>query len=126
MPRHVALLRGVNVGGARKLPMAQLRALLESMGHEDVVTYIQSGNVVFTAKKAITATSLEAAIEKEFELDVPVMLRTPAELARILRENPFAKEPTSTLHFGFYESAPPAAVVKRLDPSAFAPEEFAI
>jgi uncharacterized protein (DUF1697 family) len=93
MGRMVALLRAVNVGG-RKLPMAQLRALCAELGWEEVATYIQSGNVVFTAPgkpEAVEAT-LEQAIAKEFGLDVPVIVRGKAEWAAYPAGNPFPKE----------------------------------
>ena len=96
MPVYVALLRGVNVGGARKLPMKELAPALAELGLEDVVTYIQSGNVVFRAPsggRAKLVSQIEQAIETAFGLDVTVMLRTPAELAKIVAANPFG-EPT--------------------------------
>lgn len=126
MARQIALLRGVNVGGARKLPMADLRALFESLGYTDVATLIQSGNVVFTAKKAATPAALERAIAKHFGLDVTIVVRTPQQLARTLRSNPFADAPTESLHFGFMSVKPSNAAVKRLDAERFLPDEFAV
>jgi uncharacterized protein (DUF1697 family) len=92
MGRMVALLRAVNVGG-RKLPMAELRALCAVLGWEDVSTYIQSGNVVFTAAGAPDALekSLEKAIAKQFGLDVPVIVRSAAQWAHYPPGNPFPK-----------------------------------
>jgi len=90
MGRMVALLRAVNVGG-RKLPMAELRALCAALGWQDVATYIQSGNVVFSAEarpQAIEA-QLERAIKERFGLDVPVIVRTPGEWAALAASNPF-------------------------------------
>ena len=65
MATHVALLRGINLGGKNKVAMADLRALVGELGHADVVTYIQSGNVLFTSDETDTealATALEEAI----------------------------------------------------------------
>lgn len=92
MGRHVALLRAVNVGG-RKLPMAGLRALCERIGWEEVATYIQSGNVVFSAagKSGALEATLERAIAEEFALEVPVIVRGAAQWARYPEENPFPK-----------------------------------
>ena len=59
MPSYVALFRGINVGGKHSVPMAKLRDVLESLGHTDVSTYIQSGNVIFTAKRPVTPAALE-------------------------------------------------------------------
>jgi len=92
MGRMVALLRAVNVGG-RKLPMAGLRALCAELGWEDVATYIQSGNVVFTGSGETGAieAGLEKAIEGAFGLAVPVIVRTAAEWTKLAACNPFAK-----------------------------------
>ena len=92
MPRLLALLRAVNVGG-RKLPMAELRTLCASLGWEDVATYIQSGNLVFTAagKAAEIETGLEREIARQFGLDVPVIVRTASQWARLAASNPFAE-----------------------------------
>jgi len=92
MGRMVALLRAVNVGG-RKLPMSELRALCTELGWADVATYIQSGNVVFTAPRRPAALEkvLEEAIGREFGIDVPVIVRTAAEWAHYPPANPFPK-----------------------------------
>jgi uncharacterized protein (DUF1697 family) len=89
MPRQVALLRGINVGGNKMVPMAALRELFEELGHDDVKTYVNSGNVVFGGRKA-TAKKLEQAIEDAFGFDVAVVLRTRDELAAVVEANPFA------------------------------------
>jgi uncharacterized protein (DUF1697 family) len=96
MPTHVALLRGINVGGGGKLPMADLRQVVTSLGHSDVVTYIQSGNVVFTASAADStdlANELRAAIASATGLDTPVVLVTRKELADIIGANPYKDHP---------------------------------
>jgi len=87
----VALLRAVNVGG-RKLPMAELRALCGELGWADVATYIQSGNIVFTAAGGAGAIEkqLEDAIADRFGLDVPVVVRTAAQWAKLAASTPFA------------------------------------
>ena len=92
----VALLRAVNVGG-RKLPMAELRTLCEELGWADVATYIQSGNVVFAAagKAEAIETRLEGAIRARFGLDVPVVVRSAAQWAKLAAGNPFADEAPS-------------------------------
>jgi len=92
MGRMVALLRAVNVGG-RKLPMAELRDLCGELGWTDVATYIQSGNVVFTAagKPAEIEQQLEQAIAKRFGFDVPVIVRTAGQWAHYPAGNPFPK-----------------------------------
>ncbi|HEX8654240.1 MAG TPA: DUF1697 domain-containing protein [Allosphingosinicella sp.] len=95
---HVALLRAVNVGG-RKLPMAELRALCGELGWTDAATYIQSGNLVFSAEgeKAELEAALERGIAGRFRMDVPVVVRSAAAWRGYSRANPFpdvaAKEP---------------------------------
>jgi uncharacterized protein (DUF1697 family) len=92
MGRMVALLRAVNVGG-RKLPMTELRALCAELGWTDVATYIQSGNVVFTAEGRPDALEkkLEDAVAKRFGFDSPVIVRTAAQWAEYPPANPFPK-----------------------------------
>jgi uncharacterized protein (DUF1697 family) len=92
MARLIALLRAVNVGG-RKLPMAELRTLCGELGWEDVETYIQSGNLVFSAagKPDALEAKLERAISGRFGLDVPVIVRTAAQWSAYAAANPFAK-----------------------------------
>lgn len=91
MARSIALLRAVNVGG-RNLPMAELRALCGELGWEDVETYIQSGNLVFTApgEPETLEETLEKAIEQRFGFDVPVIVRTARQWAACAVANPFA------------------------------------
>ena len=83
--RVVALLRGVNLGGSRKLAMADLRAAVASLGHTDVETYLQSGNVVFTPRGRPTGESISAAIGEATGLDTKVLLRTGKEMAAVVR-----------------------------------------
>ena len=92
MGRKLALLRAVNVGG-RKVPMAQLRALCAGLGWTEVETYIQSGNLLFEApgRDGALEKTLEQAIETEFGLDVPVIVRSAAEWAKLAASNPFPK-----------------------------------
>ena len=92
MGRHVALLRAVNVGG-RKLPMAELRALVAEIGWTDAETYIQSGNLLFSADgdREALESRLEQAIAERFGMDVPAIVRSAAEWARYPESNPFAE-----------------------------------
>jgi uncharacterized protein (DUF1697 family) len=129
MPTYVALLRGVNVGGARKLPMKELVPTMAALGLEDVVTYIQSGNAVFSAPaggRAQLTNRVEAAIEERFGLDVTVMLRTPAELAGLAKANRFydARADVSKLHVVFLDRKPAKAAIAKLDPDRSPPDEF--
>jgi uncharacterized protein (DUF1697 family) len=101
----VALLRGINVGGNRKLPMADLKAILTVAGCTDVVTYIQSGNAVF-AHDAPEAKTLEGAIQKATGMAVPVVLRSASQLQAVIDDNPFDEPDPTKLHVGFLAGAP--------------------
>src|SRR3954462_13481413 len=87
MARQIALLRGVNVGGNKRVEMARLLALLEQLGHSDVRTYVNSGNVVFSGPKR-SEQQLETAFAKEFGFHVPVLVRSRDELADVVSANP--------------------------------------
>ncbi len=128
---YVALLRGINVGGKNAaVPMSELRSLLDSLGHVDVVTYIQSGNAVFGSPRPATevAAELEERIEQAFGIGVAVLLRTPAELARVVANNPFLTPDAdvSKLYVAFLADEPAAAAVSGLDPERSPPDELAV
>jgi uncharacterized protein (DUF1697 family) len=91
MTSAVALLRGINVGGHRRVPMADLREIAESIGLENPRTYVASGNLVFDAKRSAQgrAAALEKAIEQRFGFPVDVIVRTDAEWQTYLKSNPF-------------------------------------
>lgn len=91
--RYAALLRGINVGGKALVPMADLRACVEEIGHADVSTYIASGNVIFDAPRTAAAkleAGLERAIERRFDLPVKVFVRTAAQLDAVEKAVPKA------------------------------------
>ncbi|MFE0733317.1 DUF1697 domain-containing protein [Streptomyces sp. NPDC058855] len=129
---YAALLRGINVSGHRKVPMAELRALLEGLGHRDVRTHLQSGNAVFTTdapatEDALTA-ALEEAIEARFGFRVDCLVRDGAYLAAVAENCPFdaAGLEGKQLH-AVYASGPLGPErFAALDPEAFRPEAFAL
>ncbi len=128
---HIALLRGINVGGKHKLPMKDLRALFEAAGAGEVQTYIQSGNVVFESAAAEAKripTAVEAAIEKKFGFSSPVVVRSAAALRKVFAEHPFAADATELklLMVAFLSKRPTAAAVKRLDAPRFHPDRFEV
>jgi uncharacterized protein (DUF1697 family) len=113
MPTHVALLRGINVGGNNKVAMADLRDVVASLGHTGVSTYIQSGNVLFTAREGgaqdatALAAGLEQAIEKAFGLRLRVVVLSRAELAHVISDNPYQGEPNPKyVHAMFFPAEP--------------------
>ena len=107
---YVALLRGINVGGKAKVGMAALRDTCASVGCEDVVTYIQSGNVVLRSplsEKKLQA-ALEGAIATEFGFSPAVMLRTAKEMAAVVERNPYPGVDEKERHVGFLHAPPDA------------------
>lgn len=109
MPSHVALLRGVNVGGV-KLAMSDLRTVLSSLGYADVSTYIQSGNALFSADgadPAALAAEIEAALDKQLGMRPRVLVLTRDELAQVIRDNPYPEEPNpKAVHAVFLAAEP--------------------
>jgi uncharacterized protein (DUF1697 family) len=128
MARYVALLRGINVGRHKRMPMADLRDLLSGLGYTDVKTLLQSGNAVFSASTRSTA-SVERAIEKavvgRFGFDVRVLVRTRDEIEAAVAANPLPVPDGSRFLVSFLDRDP-AARVRQLDPAEFEPERFAI
>jgi uncharacterized protein (DUF1697 family) len=124
--KKVALLRGINLGARNKIAMADLRELFAELGAGDVKTHVQSGNVVF--RGSLEAGAIEAAIERQLGLEIAVLIRTAAELGRVVAGNPFAKKATDPkqLHVTFLAEKPPAARVKALDPARSPGDEFQV
>ena len=92
---YVTFLRGINVGGKRKVPMEELRAICERLNLQDVKTYIQSGNIIFKSSIAKTdhlANILHDEIQKYFDFDVPIIVKTIDGLSRIIEKNPFVSQ----------------------------------
>ena len=118
MASHVALLRGINVGGRNKVPMADLREVVTSLGHTGVTTYIQSGNVLFSTAETDTAKlagALEAAIGERFGIWASVVVVSRAELAQVLASNPYPGEPNpKQVHVVFLSAEPPADLLDRI------------
>jgi uncharacterized protein (DUF1697 family) len=106
----VALLRAVNVGGTGKLPMSDLKQMCEDLGFGEVRTYIASGNVVFTSRKSEAAVKmvLEARLEAYAGKPVGVLVRTAAEMAEVLSDNPFPKAAPNRTTALFLHRPPPA------------------
>jgi uncharacterized protein (DUF1697 family) len=123
--RIVALLRGVNVGGSNRLKMTDLRSTVESLGFRDVVTYLQSGNVVFTAPRS--RSQLGEAISRRLReacgIDVRVLTRTGAEMASIVTSNPYQRDDPTKVVVAFF---PSTAVLPDLELDGFAPEGLTV
>lgn len=120
MPAYVVLLRAVNVGGTKKLQMADFRKMLEGLGYKRVETYIQSGNAVFdaAAPPAKAAKAIAAALEKLTGGPVGVLLRTHEELGKVIAGNPYAREATADgarVHAVFLSGIPEEAAIAGLE-----------
>jgi uncharacterized protein (DUF1697 family) len=130
MASHVALLRGINVGGKNKLPMKDLVALCREAGCTDATTFIQSGNVVLKASASAVKKLprvLEDAIAARFGFRSPVVLRSQAELAAVIDANPFAKKADPNhLHVAFLADTPAPNLVATLDPNRSPGDAFAL
>jgi uncharacterized protein (DUF1697 family) len=123
--RLVLLLRGVNVGGHR-LAMATLRSVLEAVGCTDVVTYIQSGNAVVTPPARMPRDFVgivSAAISDAAGYDVPVVVRTAAELEGVVAANPYPGTEGKLLSIAFFATTPDRSLLDGLDLPSFLPEE---
>jgi uncharacterized protein (DUF1697 family) len=126
MPRYVALLRGINLGARNRVAMPALREALEEAGFDDVKTYVQSGNVVLgsRAKPETVRRKVEQVIADRFGLEIPVVVRTRAELAAVVKRNPLGKVATEPKRYqvSFLEKKLPAKTLKELEDVA-APSE---
>lgn len=112
MTTYISILRGINVSGQKLIKMDALRKSYENLGFRSVTTYVQSGNVVFTGKKAKSdelAQIISRQIEKDFGFEVPVIVLTIDNLKQIINSNPFLKDSdkdTTFLHVTFLATKP--------------------
>ena len=131
MKRHIALLRGINVGKAKRVAMADLRALMEGLGHANVRTLLNSGNAVFDAASGTPATlakTLRAAILETCGVDCEVIVKTAADLAGAIAEQPLRHHANddARLLVMFTQDAATLAELKALEAGDWAPEAFAV
>jgi uncharacterized protein (DUF1697 family) len=131
MPTFVAFLRGINVGKAKRIPMAELRALLARMGYTQVATLLNSGNVVFQATDGTAANhaqDIAKAISHKFKMEVPVIVKTARELSAILTENPIKADASdhSKLLIAFVQDPKMLSVLGSLQSLVVPPEQFAV
>jgi len=126
MANRIALLRGINLGSTNRVSMPELRALIEELGHTDVQTLVQSGNVVFTsrAKPATLETQLAEAIEEKLGVTSKVVVRTRDELAAVIDANPFPiPDDPKMLHVTFLDGEPDAAAVEAIEQADDDPDQ---
>ncbi len=132
MEIYIAILRGINVSGQKKIKMADLKAHLEELNFKNVQTYIQSGNVIFE-HEAASPESLENEIEKKifekYGFRVPIIIKTPPELEYVLNNNPFLNDPdkaSDRLYVTFLADAPSTINIGKLENTDHSPEEYVL
>lgn len=129
MNTYIALLRGINVSGQKKIPMAELRDLLSGVGLENVQTYIQSGNVLFQSSEENLQKlelKIHQAIASHFGFDVPVLVLSPEILQNIFDGCPFSEEKKKNSYFTFLYDTPKQEAINEVADLNFPNEEFAI
>ena len=131
MHTYISILRGINVGGHRKILMADLKKMYDQLGFNNIQTYIQSGNVIFETNKKQKREELEELFEenikKNFGYDVQVIIRTKEEWMRLVEENPFLKEfELENLSVSFLSAVPDIELVKLLLQNNFLPDRISI
>jgi uncharacterized protein (DUF1697 family) len=130
MPACIAMLRGINVGGQKPVPMEQLRKLCAALGFRSIQTYVQSGNIVFLdAEKSPSnlAKRISDAILDEFGFHVPVLVKTAKVMGEVIKCNPFLKETgidPSKLHVTFLSDAASKGALKNLEGFPTSPDRF--
>ncbi len=129
MKAYIALLRGINVSGQKKIPMAELRELLSNIGLEAVQTYIQSGNVIFSSsEKEIQKLELKIheAIKTHFGFEVPILVKTPKELQKVFDDCPFPEEKKVNSYFTLLYAIPDKDLIVDASKISYPNEEFVI
>ncbi len=129
MKTYIALLRGINVGGHRKVPMAELRDLLTKIGLSNVKTYIQSGNVIFKVAETNVQeieNSIQKSIADHFGFEVSVMVRTRQQLQKIFDNCPFSEDKKINSYFAILSHSPDKDLVQEAYEKTYENEEYKI
>jgi uncharacterized protein (DUF1697 family) len=130
VPKQVVLLRGINIGPRNRIAMPKLREVLEDAGFEDVATYVQSGNVVLSSSKKsdVVSRECERLILEHFGLEIDVVTRTRAQLAKVAERDPLGKVATNPKRYqvSFLAGRPPSGLRAKLERAKAEQEAFAI
>jgi len=133
MTKYISILRGINVGTGRKVPMADLKKICENMGLQNVQTYIQSGNVVFELPLPESVSELETRLHKAFTetfgFDIPVIIRSAKEWAESIAQNPFLKEENADidrLHLTCLKELPKPELLEKIKEYQYLPDRYKI
>jgi len=118
MNKYIVLLRGINVGGRNKLPMADLRIILSNYGYKNVTTYIQSGNILLNSIESIEKINenIKRIIKQHFDYEIPIVTLTTEELKKCFVENPYLKieDNIKNLHVTFLKNIPENYLVENI------------
>jgi len=131
MKKFIALLRGINVSGQKKIKMSDLKLLFEEMGFKDVQTYIQSGNVIFSSKELSVAKleiKISSSIKRKYGFDVRVIILSAKEIEYVLKNNPFLekKKDEDKLYVTFLSKIPSDENIEKMHSIDYSPEEYFI
>jgi uncharacterized protein (DUF1697 family) len=129
MKTYIALLKGINVGGHKKVPMADLRELLTKSGFENVQTYIQSGNVILQSSKSdisVIENNIQESIMDHFGFEISVLVKTRSDLKRIFNDSPFSEEKKKASYFILLRNTPEDDLVKVASEKVYEGEEYKI
>lgn len=129
---YVAMLRGINLGGRKRIVMENLRSSFDALGYPDARTYVQSGNIVFNTGASTDndlSRKIGEKILRDYGFPVAVITRNAAEMTKIVRANPFLKErgiDSSKLHATFLSDLPAKSSLSRMDKLNGAPDRFRV
>ncbi|MGA8664278.1 MAG: DUF1697 domain-containing protein [Thermoplasmata archaeon] len=132
VPVYIALLRAINVGGRNRVPMSALAQLARDLGFQDVVTWLQSGNLVFRSpavSRGQLETTLETELNRRLAVSTSFVLRTAAEWRDVIEENPFpqqARDDPARLHAWILKGTPNAAAARSLEKAIRGPESIRV
>ena len=129
MNTYIALLRGINVSGQKKVPMADLRTMMTDLELVNVKTYIQSGNVVFQSSEenqSVLESKISETILKVFQFEVPVLVKSESQFQNIFDSNPFSEEQKSRSYFTLLSHIPKQDLVESVSIESYKNERFVI
>ncbi len=127
MPKYISILRGINVGGKRKLLMTELKELYKELDFESISSYIQSGNLIFNCSETNTTlieSLISDAIFERFGYKVPVIVKSSKDWKEIIRSNPFTNKEINSLHITLLKEEPSEVLAQAFESIDFAPEQF--
>jgi uncharacterized protein (DUF1697 family) len=130
MTTYICILRGINVGGHKRIKMDALRQIFVEMGFANVQTYIQSGNVIFCSEEVnieVLEKTISEETQKTFGFEVPVLIVTGTEMNDAVNNNPYSNDPAknaATIHLTFLSRLPNQELLDKLSPDNYLPDEF--